>query len=85
MNNMSRFGFISIALMATFTVAGTARVRSQEKKLKPKQLPAAVQAAFQMAYSTAIIKPANSEVESGKAIYEVQSLDGKIKRDLLYS
>ena len=85
MNKTSRFHFISIALMAFFFVAGTTCVSAQEKKLRPKQLPAAVQAAFQKAYPAAKITGASSEVENGKTIYEVESLDGKINRDLLYS
>jgi hypothetical protein len=58
---------------------------AQEKKLKPKQLPAAVLSAFQKTYPAAKIKGASSEVENGKTVYEVVSLDGTINRDLLYS
>ncbi|MCX6134606.1 MAG: PepSY-like domain-containing protein [Ignavibacteriales bacterium] len=85
MNKTSRLHFAIVALMAFVFVAGMTCVSAQEKKLKPKQLPAAVQAAFQKAYPAAKIKGASSEVENGKTIYEVESVDGTINRDLLYS
>jgi hypothetical protein len=73
---------LSTALVLSFTGAGFAQV---EQKLSAKQLPAAVQAAFQKAYPAAKIKGASSEVENGKTIYEVESVDGKINRNLQYS
>jgi hypothetical protein len=85
MNRSSGFHYISIALLAFLFVAATTCVSAQEKKLKPKQLPAAVLAAFQKAYPTARIKGASSEVENGKTVYEVESVDGAINRDVLYS
>ena len=60
-------------------------VSAQEKKLSPKQLPATVSSAFHKAYPAAKIKGASSEVENGKTMYEVESVDGKINRDLLYA
>lgn len=56
-----------------------------EKKLTAKQLPAAVQAAFHKSYPAAKIVGAGSEVEEGKTLYEVESVDGKINRDLMYA
>jgi len=85
MNKTGQLQIISIALMAVFFIGAITFVNAQEKKLTPKQLPAAVQAAFHKAYPAAKIKGASSEVENGKTIYEVESVDGKINRDLLYS
>jgi hypothetical protein len=44
-----------------------------------------VTAAFQKAYPNAKIKGTSKEVENGKTLYEVESVDGKINRDLLYN
>jgi hypothetical protein len=55
-----------------------------EKKIAKKGLPAPVLAAFRKAYPKATIKGASIEVEEGKTYYEIESLDGKVKRDLLY-
>jgi hypothetical protein len=85
MNKSSRFHYISIALLAFLFVAATTCVSAQEKNLKPKQLPVAVLSAFQKAYPAARIKGASSEVEDGKTIYEVESVEGTINRDLLYA
>lgn len=85
MDKTGRFQIISIALMAVRVVAAITCVSAQEKKLTQKQLPVAVQAAFHKAYPAAQIKGASSEVENGKTTYEVESVDGKINRDLLYS
>jgi uncharacterized membrane protein YkoI len=50
-----------------------------------KVLPPAVLTAFQKAYPKAVIKGASKEVEKGVTYYEVESVDGKMNRDLLYA
>jgi hypothetical protein len=50
-----------------------------------KILPPAVLAAFQKAYPKAEIKGASKEIEKGVTYYEVESVDGKMNRDLLYT
>ena len=85
MNN-SRFSLlailaIAIALLICATIVASAQ---GEQKIKAKDLPAAVTAAFQKAYPNAKIKGTSKEVENGKTLYEIGSVDGKINRDLLY-
>ncbi len=48
-------------------------------------MPLAVQASFHKSYPAAKIKGASSGVENGKIAFEVESVDGTINRDLLYS
>jgi len=60
------------------------KAEAGEKKIAQKDLPAPVLTAFQKAYPKATIKGASTEVEEGKTYYEIESLDGKVKRDLLY-
>jgi hypothetical protein len=50
-----------------------------------KVLPPAVLAAFQKAYPKAVIKGASKEIEKGQTYYEIESVDGKMNRDLLYA
>lgn len=57
---------------------------TQEKKISKKDLPQAVLSAFEKAYPKAAIKGLSQEVENGKTYYEIESVDGKTTRDLLY-
>ncbi len=80
-------------LLAVVAVLGaTAMVAAQEKSAgaKPaavdlKILPPAVLAAFKTAYPQAVIKGTSKETEKGVTYYEVESVDGKLNRDLLYT
>ncbi|TRZ87878.1 hypothetical protein D4R89_09020 [bacterium] len=50
-----------------------------------KILPPAVLSAFHAAYPDAVIKGTSKETEKGATYYEVESVDGKMNRDLLYT
>ena len=50
-----------------------------------KILPAAVLEAFETAYPHAVITGTSREVEKGVTYYEIESVDGKMNRDLLYT
>ena len=50
-----------------------------------KMLPPAVLNAFKAAYPRAVIKGTSKETENGVTYYEVESVDGKMNRDLLYT
>ncbi len=49
-----------------------------------KILPDAVLSAFKTAYPNAVIKGTSKEVENGVTYFEIESVDGKTKRDLIY-
>lgn len=53
-------------------------------KPAPVKLPAAVEAAFTKAYPNATIKNVSKEKENGVEQYEVESMDGAQRRDLIY-
>ncbi len=74
-------GFVGVLLIC---MAATASAQG-EQKIKSKDLPAAVTASFQKAYPNAKIKGTSKEVENGKTQFEVESIEGKINRDLLYA
>jgi hypothetical protein len=50
-----------------------------------KILPPAVLEAFKKAYPKAVIRGVSKETEKGVTYYEVESVDGKMNRDLLYT
>jgi uncharacterized membrane protein YkoI len=50
-----------------------------------KILPPSVLNAFKLAYPNAVIKGTSKETEKGVTYYEIESVDGKLNRDLLYT
>jgi hypothetical protein len=50
-----------------------------------KVLPEAVLSAFKAAYPNAVIKGTSKETEKGVTYYEIESVDGTLNRDLLYT
>jgi len=65
------------ALLITTAMAG-------ESKITKNELPGAVLKAFEKAYPKATIEGLAKEEEDGKIYYEIESLDGRTKRDVLY-
>ncbi len=51
---------------------------------KTPALPAAIASAFKAAYPNATIKNVSKELEAGKTVYEVESVDSGLRRDLIY-
>lgn len=58
---------------------------AQEKKISENEVPAPVLSAFHKSYPKAEIKGTNIEIERGKKCYEIESLDGSVNRDILYT
>src|SRR5206468_7144587 len=58
---------------------------AQEKKLAEKDAPKAVLAAFKSTYPNATIRGYAEEKENGKVYYEIESMEGKTVRDVLYN
>ncbi len=71
---------IFTALLLTLTLGA----QEKEKKITKKEVPPAVLSAFQKSYPKATIKGIAEERKDGKIYYEIESLDGKTSRDLLY-
>src|SRR6266850_6812108 len=77
---ISRVLFSVVCLCLLFGVA-----MAGEKKISKKQIPSAVLTAFKTDYPNATIKGQAVETEKGKKYYEIESVDGKTSRDLLYT
>lgn len=66
--------------------AGEQGEKAEAKKPAAKgQLPAAIQQAFKSAYPNAKITGTSKETEGGKTVYEVESVDQGLNRDLIYN
>jgi hypothetical protein len=74
-----------LLIAAFFAFLLSTNVFGQETKIKEKDLPPAVSKAFQTGYPSAKIVGTAKEVEKGVTYFEVESRDGKIRRDLLYT
>ncbi len=75
--------FVFFILVLTFGCAADSM--AQEARIKPKDLPPAVVRAFHKAYPGAKITGASREVENRSTFYEIESLDGTITRDLVFT
>jgi hypothetical protein len=54
-----------------------------EHALTAAQVPAAVKQAFRRAYPTATVRKYSSEVENGHTVYELETMDGTTRRDMI--
>jgi hypothetical protein len=76
----------ALLLLASGVVCAAVNKKTDvEKKLTKTNLPAAVLAAFEKSYPKAVIKGVGSEKEDSATYFEVESIDGNTKRDLLYA
>ena len=76
---------VRLGLLASIVSLLSFSVLAQDVKLKKKQVPRAVIAAFQSAYPQATIRGFAREKENGKVYYEVESVEGQTTRDVLYN
>jgi uncharacterized membrane protein YkoI len=79
-NNSGRLILIAFGILAT-----SFSISAQEAKIREKDVPPAVIAAFKSAYPNATVSGYAKEKENGKTFYEIESKDGSTKRDLLYN
>lgn len=80
-----RVSSLTAALTFAIAAAGVAQPPTASKPAAaPPKLPAAILSAFQAAYPHATIKAAAPEKENGKVVWEVESVENGIGRDLVY-
>jgi uncharacterized membrane protein YkoI len=85
MKHMGRFFVIVFALTLVLSGIAAGQDQPKAKSVDLKILPQAVLQAFKTAYPNAVITGASKEVENGVTQFEVESIDGKLNRDLIYS
>ena len=76
---------ISLFTMIILAFAATTNLFGQETKIKESDLPLAVTKAFHAEYPEAKIIGTAKETEKGVTYFEIESKDGKVRRDLLYT
>ena len=81
LNSVLLFTICVAVLFAAATQAGA----QEKKKFTQKDLPSVVREAFEKSYPNAKIKGVGKETENGKTYYEIESIDRKMHRDLLYT
>jgi hypothetical protein len=58
---------------------------AQEQSIQKKDVPAAILETFQKSYPKAAIKGCSKEMEQGNMTYEIESVEGKVHRDVTFS
>jgi hypothetical protein len=82
MHGINRFALL---ICAGLVVLAAGMLRAEESKIAVTDLPEAVATAFHAAYPAAVINGASILVDKGETYYVLASLDGKIKRTVLYT
>jgi hypothetical protein len=75
----------SIPLLVICALVGMSPGTAGDTKLTKKDVPAAVLESFKQSYPNATVKGYGKEVENGKTFYELETVDGTTRRDLLYT
>ncbi len=69
---------VGVLVIAGISYAG-------EKKISKKEVPAAVVASFEKSYPAATVNGYAREMDGGKTYFEIESIEGKTHRDVLYT
>lgn len=83
--NQKSAAYLILAVLMLLTGLSVAQAQEKKKKFTKKDVPAAVVASFEKTYPKAKINAVSKEEEKGTTYYEIESVDGKTKRDLLYT
>lgn len=76
---------VQLVVLASLILGLSASSLTQERRISRKSVPAAVLAAFTKAYPKAMIKWCSKETSKGQTVYEIVSLEGKARRDIIFS
>ena len=73
------------ALVLGLVALPWAQEQQKEQQINRKGVPAAVLAAFEKAYPHAAIKGYSKETDNGQLVYEIESVEGTVTRDVTYT
>jgi len=76
---------VQLVVLASLVLGLSAPAPAQVQQLTRKDVPAAVLAAFETAYPKATIKRFIKEMDKGQIVYELETIEGKTTRDIIYS
>ncbi len=77
--------FLTFFVFSIFLIGTHSGTFAQDKKISKENVPQAVLNSFHKTYPKAVIKGMSTETEKGRTYFEIESIDGKINRDLLYT
>ena len=75
---------VAISTLSLAILLSCSTAMAGEKKISKKDVPVAVLRAFTAAYPTAKAHSYAKETENGETFYELETTDGKVKRDILF-
>lgn len=75
--------YLALGALAFFLSEAT-DASAEEQQIACQKVPSAVRDVFDKAYPNATIKACAKEVKNGELIYEIESVEGKTARDVLY-
>lgn len=76
---------IAFFALSIFLFGAYSGTHAQDKKVTKKNVPKAVLNSFYKTYPKAVIKGMSTETEKGRTYFEIESVDGNVNRDLLYT
>jgi hypothetical protein len=76
---------VQLIVLASLILGLSASSLTQERRIARKNVPAVVLAAFTEAYPKAVIMGCSKETVRGQTLYEIVSVEGKTRRDLIFS
>lgn len=83
MKNLS-LSFLLTLLIAVPVMAQKSGKGDEEQAIKKGEVPHPILAAFEKSYPKAKVKGYSKEMDKGKAVYEIESTEGKMLRDVTY-
>ncbi|NRQ16436.1 PepSY-like domain-containing protein [Ensifer sesbaniae] len=75
--------YLALGALAFF-LSGVTDASAEEQEIACKKVPSAVRDAFDKAYPNATVKACAKEVKNGELMYEIESIEGKTARDVVY-
>lgn len=76
---------LPLLVLAALVLGLTAATVAGERQIERKDVPAAVLTAFAGAYPKAEIKGYSTEEDKGLTVYEIESVEGLVTRDVTYA
>ena len=80
----SNLGIVATIFLGMITIGPISEAIAADKKITKKDVPAVVLKAFEDSYPKAKVNAYLIEMEKGEKCYELETIDGSLKRDLLY-
>ncbi len=73
-----------IVIVGMIMIGALSEITAADKKITKKNVPAVVLKAFADSYPKAKVNAYLIEIEKGEKCYELETVDGSLRRDLLY-